>query len=673
MWPRWLVPRFSIRTLLLAVSAIAVGLWSYLYLPDILHNRQDRLSRAAIDPYELSIAGNGDPAKSPPELVAILGDSRLKHWASVWDVAFVDKTTLFSRGRDETIRFWDTKTGRQLRELPTAVCCISGDGSKLFFVSPSKGDAIEVWDAVNWKRESVVDLKEGKRCLGLLASRDGSRFVAALGDSQSACDFQVWDVSKSGVVRRFPKVHWTRGSCGLDDSGKRLALYDGDIVHVWDVDTGLELGKAGPFIYETTKATLIHCLFLPAANEVVTADAGGAVVIWNYETGAELSRLPKSSGSTSMLMLDSTRNALFNGDGRNVYLYERGGEDWFLREEVTSDSARRGVVSCMAYRGGSMAFACSDHCIVLNPPVPSSASWPDVTHLAFDPLGRFLATANRGGEISLWQMKSWKQLRTWPAQARKLSQLLFAPDGSSLVSLGNDEAIVWDPLTGAEQLKISTGGAHPRQMAISPDSRLLASLAHVRGGACPFAVRLWNLADGTLYQTITHPSASSSGQLAFAGSSDTLVMGGGQGITVWDLPNSKLLANLGSMPIHVLPLAVHQDGYRAIMQPSKSAIEVWDILAQKLLLGTTPHGDKSLATSIAIHPEGKWAASAADDGTACLWEIDTGAIVKQWQLGPPQGKVFQVAFSPDGRYLATVNGNGTAYILRLDWIAGVKP
>jgi hypothetical protein len=56
MWPRWLVPRFGIRTLLLAVAAIAVGLWSYLYLPDTLHNRQDRLSRAAIDPYELSIA-----------------------------------------------------------------------------------------------------------------------------------------------------------------------------------------------------------------------------------------------------------------------------------------------------------------------------------------------------------------------------------------------------------------------------------------------------------------------------------------------------------------------------------------------------------------------------------------------------------------------------------------
>jgi WD40 repeat protein len=106
----------------------------------------------------------------------------------VWDVAFVDKTTLFSRGRDETIRFWDTKSGHQLRVLPAKVCAVSGDGSKLFFVSESKPDVVEIWNAVNWKREATLDLKEGRPCRGLMVDGSGTRFGAVYGDTANACE-----------------------------------------------------------------------------------------------------------------------------------------------------------------------------------------------------------------------------------------------------------------------------------------------------------------------------------------------------------------------------------------------------------------------------------------------------------------------------------------------------
>jgi WD40 repeat protein len=670
MWPRWLRPRFSIRTLLLAVAVVAVGLWIFYTLPVYLPDRQDRLARAAIDPYELSIAGHGDPAQAPPELVTILGDSRLKHWAGVWDVAFVDNAILFSRGQDETIRFWDAKSGRQLRVLPSKVCTISGDGSKLFFVSHTKADVIEIWDAVKWQRDRAVDLKQGRPCVGLLASGDGSRFAAVFGEGPEEREVYVWEVQPSELVRKFEKVEWTRRSSRLDAAGKRLALYDGDLIHIWNVDTGQELGKAGPFTYETSKAVVYHCEFLDTApNEVITADAAGRVVIWNYETGQEVTSLLKTPSTTSVLVVQPAN--IFVGDGSNVYNFTRWGQEWRMWEEVTSDAARRGGVSDMARRE-CMAFACNNHSIVLNPPLLSSEKWPDVTHLAFDPLGRFLATANRGGEISLWRMKTWKHIRTWPAQAGKLSQLLFTPDGSSLVSLGNVEATLWDPDTGVERRRITTGGSHTRQMAISPDGQLLASPAYVRDAPSTYAVRLWKIADGSIHQTIADRAAASRGQLAFVGAGDTLVMGGGKGMTVWDLANSKLLANLGNKTLHDVPLAVHPDGKRVAMQPWSGPIEVWDITTQTKLLSTSVHAGKAMVNSIAIHPGGKLAASAGEDGAACLWDFDTGAVVKSWQLGPPKGIVFQVAFSPDGRYLATVNGNGTAYILRLDGIIGAN-
>jgi WD40 repeat protein len=435
-----------------------------------------------------------------------------------------------------------------------------------------------------------------------------------------------------------------------------------------DVDTGQELGKAGPFVEGADKGVLYHCCFLPTApNEVITGDAMGQVVIWNYETGEPVTRLHKTRGTTHVLVVD--RQNLFVGEGLNVFEYVRIGQEWRLSEEITNDAARRGGISAVDRGTGVTAFACSNHSIVLNPPIRSAADWPDVTHVAFDPLGRFVATTNRSGEISLWQMKSWKHIRTWPAQTGRRPQLLFSPDGATLVSLGNRDAVVWDPHSGAERIRIPMGPV-PIQLAISPDGQFLAAPAYVRGGATPYAIRLWKIADGTVHQTVSHASAANRGQLAFAGSNDTLVMGGGKGMTAWDLASSKLVADLGTKTLHDVPLAVHPDGKRVAMQPWSGPIEVWDITTQKKLLSTSVHAGKAMVNSIAVHPGGRFAASAGEDGTACLWEFDTGAVVKSWQLGPPKGIVFQVAFSPDGRYLATVNGNGTAYILRLDGIVG---
>ncbi|MBI3466497.1 MAG: hypothetical protein HY000_26075, partial [Planctomycetes bacterium] len=72
----------------------------------------DKLDRTQIPPYELKVAGGGDPEKAPAGLVAILGNSRLKHWGFVGPIAYrPDGKELASCGDDGTIRFWDVTTG----------------------------------------------------------------------------------------------------------------------------------------------------------------------------------------------------------------------------------------------------------------------------------------------------------------------------------------------------------------------------------------------------------------------------------------------------------------------------------------------------------------------------------------------------------------------------------
>lgn len=673
MWPRWLVPRFGISTLLLAVAAVAVGLWFFYTLPVYLPDRQDRLARAAIDPYELSAAGNGDPAQAPPELVAIFGDSRLKHWAGVGSVYFLGKETLVSHGGDEMARVWDVKVGKQRRAIAGEVMALSGDGARLFLVSSKHSGSVDVWNTNTWTLELTLKVAGSTRCLGLAANRDGTRIAAAVGDPWKKNQLQVWDVPARRMLTQFHREEDSNHAFAIDNQGNRLALAEGEFYKVVDVQSGKAIGRAGPFRERGSKVMVWQVLFDTQSERVITGDALGQVVVWDYRTGTVAQTLPKSNASIKRLLLRGDPPWLTVCASSDAWDFHRVNEEWRLWGDIAPDAARRGSISGVAQTGSMLAFACGDQPIILSgsasPASLSGGKIDDVTCLAFDPLDRFVATSGRSGEISLWEMRTWRKVRTWPAENNRLRQLEFTPDGSSLVALGNVDAVVWDPDSGAERTRITMGAA-PMQMAISPDSQFLAAPTYVRGGASPYAIRLWKISDGSVHQTIAHKSAANRGQLAFAGSNDTLVMGGGKGMTVWDLANSKLTSDLGNKTLHDVPLAVHPDGKRVAMQPWYGPIDIWDIAAQKNVLSVRVHGGKALVNSIAIHPAGKWAASAADDGAVCLWEVDTGAVVKSWQLGPPKGIIFQVAFSPDGRYLATVNGNGTAYMLRLDGIAG---
>jgi serine/threonine protein kinase len=75
----------------------------------------DKLERVRIPAYELALAGDGDPNKAPPNLVAIFGESRLKHFGGILSVAYSpDSKKIASCGYDGTVRVWDAATGEQL-------------------------------------------------------------------------------------------------------------------------------------------------------------------------------------------------------------------------------------------------------------------------------------------------------------------------------------------------------------------------------------------------------------------------------------------------------------------------------------------------------------------------------------------------------------------------------
>jgi WD40 repeat protein len=68
---------------------------------------------------------------------------------------------------------------------------------------------------------------------------------------------------------------------------------------------------------------------------------------------------------------------------------------------------------------------------------------------------------------------------------------------------------------------------------------------------------------------------------------------------------------------------------------------------------------------VAFSPDGNTIATASTDGTARLWDVQTGRELRRF-VGHTAG-VENMIFSPDGRYIATASDDGTARLWDVDY------
>jgi WD40 repeat protein len=560
-----------------------------------------------------------------------------------------------------SVSWLSAETGAVLRQFPdtptaAATLAISPDGK---LVATGGGT-----NSLNGPANRIViwDTATGTKRLGMTAhfapvnqlafSRDGKRLTSVTLSYTNTANRQtvrslveVWDTASGKRVHEL-----TRASSYpvLSADGATLATAEPGKVVLTEVATGQTISEV--------RGEYQSFRFSPDGKTLATGRRDELVKLWDVATGKEGRRLDGLPG-------DASRVLTFSPDGKLLVAVDSDWQSSALRIwDVETGKERRpyaghvAAVSHVAYSpdGKVVATGSPDQTVRLWDPRTGKEFLPPVRHrssiqaLAFDDRGARLATTD-GMSVRVLDVASGKELDRIGLEKSQFKAMHFADGGQTLALAAADGSRSFWSL-GAKKKTLRQTPAPPMTMltfaTFSGDGRLLVTNAGTGGfglGGGQGGVKLQRLSDGKVIREI---GTKAGGDFNTATVYWHAVLSG----------DNNLLATSENL---------QTQGLRIIL--TAPTIRLWDVATGQEILKM--QGQKSTAQVLAFSPDGR--ILAAGHGPGGSWRGPRELIISLWdtltgeQLGELSGHaggILGLAFSPDGRFLVSGDEDRTALV-----------
>jgi DNA-binding beta-propeller fold protein YncE len=203
----------------------------------------------------------------------------------------------------------------------------------------------------------------------------------------------------------------------------------------------------------------------------------------------------------------------------------------------------------------------------------------------------------------------------------------FRPDGKQLAAGAADGSIhVFDVPAGVERLKINNHADWVTGICFSPDGKHIATASRDK------TAKVFDAETGKLLATYSDHKAPVRA-VAFAPDGKSVISAGGSGIHVWNVEDSKLLGEMTGFKNDVDALLACGDSVLAA-SADRSARQFK--LADRTLIRSLSH--PAWVVSLAWHEPSHRISTGCFDGTVTVWDLENGAMVKQFLAVPVSAK-----------------------------------
>lgn len=377
------------------------------------------------------------------------------------DLAFSADGKIFATGSGNTLRMWDTATGKEKpltegHRGPVSAVSISADGKTL--ISRGADNVMRRWD-VN-TAEELGQFREPPGTLSVAISPDGRTIAFGTNDAV----IRLHDATTGKETKRLKGHANGTGSIVFSPNGKTLASHGlaDNTIRLHDAIDGAELRQivlqtdnaAGPgafvarnpylgvgaltLAFSADSQTLvaqqppnIGQLVMVGGQPQPGAQSATTVRMWDVATGKDVRKftLPPERGLGSIALSPDGRILATENADQTISLWEiaSGKERRQLGKPVTAGQPGPGVRMVFAGGGGLGG---------IGRPVTSGST------LAFSPDGTLLACKGLDHSICMWEVAHGKEIGQFKGHDGAVATVAFTPNGKTLATGSSDTTVL---------------------------------------------------------------------------------------------------------------------------------------------------------------------------------------------------------------------------------------
>jgi WD40 repeat protein len=408
--------------------------------------------------------------------------------------------------------------------------------------------------------------------------------------------------------------------------GKELFVATDDgCINVWNPDTYAFIRRHQLHLYSIT-ALLFH----PARDSLITASADGTVREWTPSDGTAKATFKTLDKIPTSLDLSKDGSLLAIGDAAgNLYIQSVSSNTAIME---TQQAFKQSIVSVALHPSGERVAAVGtddkDNVGILRLWSTQGTlerglrgqEKAELTAVAFDPTGQWLAAGGRKGQVEIFNGDSCEFQRAIAAHSQQVTRVFFSKAGQLISTSGDGSMAIHKKDTWENTRFFTSYRGSVDSAALSPDEKKLIE--------CASSVRVWNPERGYLLRTLDQCDGvvnavafSSDGKRLYSLSMDGTIKS-------WIIAGSFSFDKKGATEYGACALACSPDGNSLAVGGDSGSISMLSTTNIGVVRGWTSEYDS--VTDLLFTGESAQVVAGYRSGAVRIWDAHDGKPQFEW-------------------------------------------